>query len=245
VSNDGSRVFFDSEDVLAAHDTDGVQDVYEWERDGAGGCALASGCVYLISSGTSEDVSQFVAAGENGNDVFFVTRSALVPEDRDEKIDMYDARVHGGFSVASNKLAACEGEGCLGPLGAAPTSLTPLTSVTTPSALADARPQLGVSGVGKAGLARLERTGRLTIGVAVTGGGRVWARVTAGFDGRVRVIASASARVSDAGRVKLKLQLDKAARQALARLRRLEVTIAIGCSGVRTRQIVATLRSGR
>ncbi|MGH2879403.1 MAG: hypothetical protein ACRDK4_07360 [Solirubrobacteraceae bacterium] len=247
VSNDGSRVFFNSEDVLAAHDTDGVQDVYEWERGGAGGCVLVGGCVYLISSGTSEDASRFAAAGENGNDVFFATRSALVPEDGDEKKDIYDARVNGGFSDTSNKLGECAGEGCLGPLGTAPTSLTPLTSAIAPPALAHAKakPQLNVSGIGNSGLARLGRTGRLMVGVAVTGGGRAWAKVTTRLDGRVKVIAFASVRVSGAGRVNLRLRLDRAARRALARWRRLEVTIAIGYSGVRTRRIVATLRSGR
>ncbi len=32
LSSDGSRVFFESPDALLPQDTNGVQDVYEWER---------------------------------------------------------------------------------------------------------------------------------------------------------------------------------------------------------------------
>jgi hypothetical protein len=245
VSSGGDRVFFDSEDVLSARDTDGVQDVYEWERDGVGGCLLTEGCVYLISAGTSEDRSQFVAASEDGNNVFFVTRSALVPADGDEKLDIYDARVAGGFALASSELVSCEGEGCLGPLGAPPTVLTPLTSGGALSAAPEVKPSAEVTGMSKVALARLASTGRLTISVAAPTHGRAWAKVTARLRGRVRVVASASVAVVRAGPVKLKLRLDRLASVALARGRPLDVTVAVGCSGLKTRVVTATLRRER
>jgi hypothetical protein len=40
LSDDGGRVFFNSSDALVPEDTDGGEDVYEWEREGAGGCGL-------------------------------------------------------------------------------------------------------------------------------------------------------------------------------------------------------------
>ena len=42
---------------LVAQDTNGQQDVYEWEREGTGSCTLGAGvnggCVYLLSGGDS------------------------------------------------------------------------------------------------------------------------------------------------------------------------------------------------
>ncbi len=55
ISDDGSRVFFDSWEPLVSQDTNGKLDVYEWERDGAGGCRESDGCVYLLSGGTSSE----------------------------------------------------------------------------------------------------------------------------------------------------------------------------------------------
>ena len=51
ISEMGDRVFFDSSASLVSRDINGVEDVYEWERDGSGECSERTGCVYLISSG--------------------------------------------------------------------------------------------------------------------------------------------------------------------------------------------------
>lgn len=121
MSDDGSRVFFQSPVGLAPHalydvqigvETDGqpvyAQNVYEWEQEGVGSCPAgrATGCVSLISDG--RDVS-FVAvpvacggrgAGvcllgtdETGANVFFTTADQLVPADGNTEIDYYDARI--------------------------------------------------------------------------------------------------------------------------------------------------------
>jgi hypothetical protein len=108
---DGSRVFFDTADALVPRDTNNKQDVYEWEH----------GTVYLISSGTSDDISTFVDSSVNGDDAFFTTRSQLVPQDQDENSAMYDARVNGGFPNELPSAAPCSDEACQGPLSAPPT----------------------------------------------------------------------------------------------------------------------------
>jgi hypothetical protein len=123
LSADGSRVFFDSGSALVPQDTDGDEDVYEWERDGAGSCERAQGCVYLLSGGTAGSV--FIDASVSGNDVFFVTLAQLLPQDGNEVPDVYDARV-GGQQVAHSK---CSGTGCQGPPTAPPPFATP-ASVT-------------------------------------------------------------------------------------------------------------------
>jgi hypothetical protein len=114
--SDAGRVFFDSSDALVPADSNGTQDVYEYEPEGAPGglCdaatqsttevyvhdaeevagatgGLAAGCVGLISSGTSGYESAFLDANESGSDVFFATRAELAPQDVDDADDIYDA----------------------------------------------------------------------------------------------------------------------------------------------------------
>jgi hypothetical protein len=92
------RLFFDSLDTLSPRDTNtNAEDVYEYEPQGQGTCGLTTGCVFLISSGNENTNSSFLNATPTGNDVYFTTRSRLVPEDEDDLIDLYDARVNGGI----------------------------------------------------------------------------------------------------------------------------------------------------
>lgn len=144
LSADGDRVFFQTEEALVSADTNGQMDVYEWERAGAnagepGSCETSSptfdpksgGCLYLISSGQSDAPSYFGDASEDGDDVFFFTRQALVGQDRDDNADLYDARVDGGIAAqnpvpASTSCAeeACRPESPVGQVFEAPSSLT-------------------------------------------------------------------------------------------------------------------------
>lgn len=130
ISGEGGRVFFDSYEALVPRDTNGATDVYEWEEAGVGGCTeesaaysrLNGGCVSLISSGESPTESTFVDASPDGDDVFFTTASSLVPQDTG-LIDIYDARVDGGYPTEPGKPGICEGEACQG----APTTPNDLT----------------------------------------------------------------------------------------------------------------------
>ncbi|HEY7831845.1 MAG TPA: hypothetical protein VIC06_14880 [Solirubrobacteraceae bacterium] len=96
--SDSGRLFFNAADALVGRDTNGREDVYEYEPGGVGGCARPAGCVGLISSGTSGVESAFMDASESGDEVFFLTASQLVGQDVDGALDLYDARV---CSVAS------------------------------------------------------------------------------------------------------------------------------------------------
>jgi hypothetical protein len=78
-----------------------------------GSCHAATGCISLISTGTSPYPSEFADASESGSDVFFTTRQSLAPEDQDELVDLYDARIGGGFPVKPI-VAPCSGEACHG-----------------------------------------------------------------------------------------------------------------------------------
>lgn len=131
ITDAGRRVFFDSYDALVRADSNGQEDVYEWEAPGTGSCSeasaeyvgSASGCVYLISSGQSRAASQFIEASPDGSNVFFTTLSSLVPEDPGS-VDLYDARVNGGLPPRITIHPGCEGEACQAP-AQPPAALTP------------------------------------------------------------------------------------------------------------------------
>jgi hypothetical protein len=138
LSQDGKRLFFESDEALTPADTDGKRDVYEFELVGSGTCTsstgayvtAAGGCIYLISTGEGQGASYFYEAGANGDDVFFTTRDQLVGQDADGFVDLYDARVEGGLA-AQNPPASplpCSGDGCKGSSTAAPAGQGPGSS---------------------------------------------------------------------------------------------------------------------
>lgn len=134
LSDDGQRLFFTSFDALVSRDTNGKADVYQWEASGKGECSPSApayspangGCVALISSGESPADSEFLEASPAGDDVYFATGSSLVAQDPG-LVDIYDARVNGGFPAPPAAPAACEGEACQAP-PAPPNDPTPSSS---------------------------------------------------------------------------------------------------------------------
>ena len=130
ISEDGDRVFFDSEEPLVPRDTNGVLDAYEWEMEGTGTCGIGQGsrggCIYLLSQGSATNSSYVIGESKNGSDVFIATKALLTPEAGDELFKLYDARVDGVRPVSP---PACTGTGCQGVPAAAPIFATP-ASVT-------------------------------------------------------------------------------------------------------------------
>lgn len=134
LTEDGRRLYFEATDSLVARDTNGVGDVYQWEEEGAGGCDQSdpsfvpdsSGCIELISAGKSPRKSEFIEADPSGKNVFFATLSSLVPQDYG-LVDIYDARVGGGFEPPPTAPVDCEGEACQNP-PPSPEAPTPTSS---------------------------------------------------------------------------------------------------------------------
>jgi hypothetical protein len=110
LSASGNRAFFDTVDGLVPQDSNGASDVYEWEAFGVGSCAVAPGCVSLVSSGKSGEGAFFADASGSGSDVFFRTSASLVTSDPGS-YDLYDAREGGGFPVPTPPIR-CEGDAC-------------------------------------------------------------------------------------------------------------------------------------
>jgi hypothetical protein len=108
--SDSGRLFFDSPDELVPQASNGEEDVYQYEPEGVGGCIYSSGCIGLISSGTSSQESAFLDASENGNDAFFMTTAQLTPADTDHAYDIYDAHVCSESSPCTSSLGGHESE---------------------------------------------------------------------------------------------------------------------------------------
>ena len=115
ISEDGGRVFFDTSQPLVPQDVNSKQDVYEWEHEGTAGCPVATsvygGCVFLLSGGDGDENSYFTDADATGDNVFFIHRGGLgqAAPLHEVKLNMFDARVGGGFTRAAQ---GCAGGGC-------------------------------------------------------------------------------------------------------------------------------------
>jgi hypothetical protein len=125
--DESGRVFFDSDDVLAARDLDGRRDVYLWS---------AGGVPQLISAGMSRFDSRLLGAGPDGGDVYFFTRDTLANNDENGSlVRLYDARAGGGFPYSPPPVSCKASDECHGPGSEQPATLE-INTVTgyTPSA---------------------------------------------------------------------------------------------------------------
>jgi hypothetical protein len=118
LSEDGSRAFFETSEALVPQDTNGLPDVYEWEN----------GHVYLISSGQGSGGSTLVGVSSNGDNVFIQTTDVLAPQNEESSLQVYDARVDGGFPYTA-PVYGCDSGQCQGPQTPAPV-FAPAASAT-------------------------------------------------------------------------------------------------------------------
>lgn len=116
---DNGQLFFTTPQALLSTDRDGVTDVYEYRQ----------GDLHLLSDGSSAGgPSYFFDASLGGSDVFFATSDALVRSDSDNALNLYDARVEGGFAEPPPPAPSCAaGEPCRSTGSSAPPTGTPMT----------------------------------------------------------------------------------------------------------------------
>lgn len=125
VSGNGSWIVFTTSEPLSAGASNGLSNVYAWhETEGSN-----EGTVSLISSGNSStnDFNPVIAPETvpDGRDIFFMTSAGLIPEDTENDLDVYDARIGGGFPGHGVGLAQCSSDACQGPLSAPVPTLVP------------------------------------------------------------------------------------------------------------------------
>lgn len=118
LSGDGRTVAFDSGQALVGSDVNSGADLYEWR----------AGVRHLISNGVSNYPGDFAApavAGvdRDGSDILFTLvppEGRLTGFERDGVLNLYDARIGGGFEPP-NPPAHCIEDSCQGPLQPPPT----------------------------------------------------------------------------------------------------------------------------
>jgi hypothetical protein len=103
--DDAGDVFFNTAAALVPTDSNGTQDVYEYNN------RLA--VVRLISPGDGPYKASVSGVSKDGTNVYFATAQPLVSRDTDFGVDIYDARVGGGLPAQSPPAPqVCAGDDC-------------------------------------------------------------------------------------------------------------------------------------
>jgi hypothetical protein len=231
MSADATRIFFMSEQSLAPGDEhEGVLQVYEWE----------DGHIALISDGGSTSASFLFGTTPTADDVFFATAGQLLPQDIDHAIDMYDARVKGGFPTPPSTPPSCVDVACRGV--ATPWLAAPEPGSATLSGEAEAPPpplpapgSFSVARITAAQRASIVRAWRLKLAVKTSGPGRISARAMAA--GRLVGSSSVSFTRGDVAKT-LTLKLSRQARITLARRGKLTLRIELRYSGSQASRMI-------
>jgi hypothetical protein len=201
-----------------------VTDVYEF----------TDGHVRLVSGGKHSTTANLFAASESGDDVFFATADGLAASDGDGgSIDIYDARIGGGFANASRS-PQCVGDGCQGQATKPVDAQQAMTGTVRPEPpAASARPRARLKAIGAAVRASLARRGSAVLLAGVNRAGTVTVTARAKIGKRVSTVASARVKAAGSGTVKIPIRLSSGARQELQRRHRLRVTVALRFTGQR------------
>ncbi|HEV7615878.1 MAG TPA: hypothetical protein VGO36_06580 [Solirubrobacterales bacterium] len=116
ITDDGSRMFFQSSDQIVPEAKNGLSNIYEY----------TNGKAYMLTPGDSPAPIRLLDVSASGDDVFVATMEELTPgEGEGESSSVYDARV-GGTRPAPQP-TPCTGENCRGARTSAPQSSTPAT----------------------------------------------------------------------------------------------------------------------
>jgi hypothetical protein len=234
LSGDGERVFFETAQGLVGRDTNAKPDVYMW----------SGGELSLVSTGKGGEASEFVDASASGDDVFFTTRERLVGADVDDHVDIYDARVGGGFPEQQVP-PECIGDACQGLPAAVPDLSDPVGGSLAGDRSAPRRPLVRVRGLSVGQRRALAAGRRVRLVVRVNRPGRVVVRGIARVGKREKTVIRAARRVRGAGSVRLGLRLSKGGRRQLAQAGRLVVSFGVRFGSASRRLSVGLVRPSK
>jgi hypothetical protein len=229
VVNDEGTMFFDSKNPLLADDHNVTSDVYQY-RDGR---------LTLISPGDGPYSASFGDATPDAGNIFFTTNQSLVSGDNDGSIDVYDARVGGGFPEEAGARTPCEGESCRSPIGAPP----PLPA-NKPGGNAAA--PFSISKVRKLTAAdrkSLAVGGKAQLKLTVSHPGTVTLSGMAKIGGTKKKIVTASAKAKRAGDIAIPFALSKGALAELNRRGSLPITLRVGFGNAKPKAVHLTLKA--
>lgn len=227
MNEDATQIFFESANALTpeaqparpGHEGESLN-VYEWE----------GGHLYLISDGTQAG-SILDGTTPSGEDVFFSTRSQLTSGSNGNWINVYDARVDGGFPEPGAGNSLCVGQGCRETARATPFFEVPASSLgATEEMEGSGGGSFTVPPLSAAQRQRLARTGKLTLKVTTTSPGTLTATMRAKIAGKETKVAGATAKLTKAGAAELDLALSQAAREQLAAKKSLALQLDVSFS---------------
>ena len=220
---DGNRrVVFTTAEALLPQDGNEKEDVYEWTEAG----------LSLISGGVPGLPGAFVGSNSDGGTVFFRTSATLLPRDRDGgDLDIYAARIGGGLPEPP-EAGVCSGWDCAESAVARPSRISPLGPPNLSRRL-----ELGP--IDAAARRQLARTGATMLLVEAPGPGKL---TVVGRDRKHRQVAGGSARVEKAGPLRVRLRLEPAARDALARGQRVTMRLFLALGKARLRSAAFALK---
>lgn len=227
---DDGTVFFSSADRIVLADQTTASDVYEYRK----------GALSLLTEGRGDRDSYLADNSDDGRDVFVLSPSQLVPQDRDaNELDLYDVRVGGGLPSASeDRTPPCRDDSCQDPPAGPPQLPAPgstrVTGAADLPAPVLATKKLSISTLSAAKRSQLTRTGKVTLSVSVTGGGTVTVTARGRIGKRTKSLGSVKKVVDGRSTttINLTFKLSTSARRELTRRGHLSVTFESRLGGL-------------
>jgi hypothetical protein len=229
MSDDGGSVVFVTDEALAPGDTNGTIDSYLWHDDR----------LSLISSGKPSDDNVLpdelngikTSISPSGRDVYFETTVQMTPNDVDTVVDIYDARVDGGFDVVPPP--ACSGDACQGRQSVPPPATNPdSTTSTGPNDALQTTPAFTVGKLTAGQLRLVATTGKVPLAATTNVSGTLSANATATIARRPGTVGSVKRAITKPGTISLPLTLSKKARAELKSKGKLAVKIVVSQDNV-------------
>jgi len=245
VSEDGETIAFQTDEGLVAGDTNGLFDDYLW-RDGEVYRLPGTARTFTSLRETYTRIVHAPAVSHDGSSVAFEAIDQLLPQDGDVVVDIYVARVDGGFAqpIAVGDCPVlsdgCQGSGA-GTVGSERRTAGPPASG---NAVADRRGRpmsLAVERLSAAARRSAARSGVLRIRLRASRAGRVTVAVRARIAGHRRRVGRARATLQSAGAGGVSVRLTRTARRHLRKGSDLRVAIRVRPAAGKAKTVTAIL----